>query len=533
LPDPVNTAAQQAALSARRGVAGTGWRGALSVFGAAAAILWLAQRRRLGLYDEGIMLTGGWLVGQGQVPYRDFYYMYGPAPLYLIAAAFKLFGTSALTMRALDCAIKAVLVVLLRRLGEVVAGPRGGWATAGLALVWMIGIASYAYPVWTSASLGAGAVLMLTRGNWRAELYGGVLAGLSLIARYDLGFGGVAALGCVLAWKKAAEADHGPVRAALRGVLPFAAGCALVGVPLLGLSLALGLTHDLVDQLVVLQLRYYGEYRRLDWPGAAFSEDLVFYVPVLATALALAGGAAFSAERRGSRAAGRADWAVRFLCLLAMAFFMKSIVRKSAIHVAASLMISLPLATACARRLVGHWRETGLAVKALAALGAVMLAVPSAIIAVDAVVKSSALPRRADEAVMEGLLVPADLRAAISTITARTAPDEPIFVATSDNDRAFVNDLSAYFLARRKPATRWYTYDAGLHASAPVQAAIIGDLERTGTRYVLLSRAYEGVREPNLSSVSSGVTLLDDYLAARFRVVGVYGVYSVLERVPS
>ena len=66
-----------------------------------------------------------------------------------------------------------------------------------------------------------------------------------------------------------------------------------------------------------------------------------------------------------------------------------------------------------------------------------------------------------------------------------------------------------------------------------MQVAIIGDLERTGTRYVLLSRAYEGVREPNLSSVSSGVTLLDDYLAARFRVVGVYGVYSVLERVPS
>lgn len=534
MPDPLEPAVPHQSLKTRRGVAKQGLIGTLAVFLLAVLVLWLAQRRRLGLYDEGIMLTGGWLVGQGRVPYRDFYYMYGPAPLYLIALTFKAFGTSVLTVRALDCAIKALLVLLLRRLSVIAAGRRAEWPVTVVALVWMAGIASYNYPVWLSASMAASAILLLLRGTRRSELAGGAIAGLSLMARYDLGLGSVAALGCVLAWKKASEAGSFSLRAAVRDVLPFAAGVALVAVPMIIGVFAMGMTGEVIEDLVVLQLRYYSSYRRLDWPGAEVNEDLIFYFPVLVAVLALSSGAVFAKERDTTQpGADRAIWAVRFLCLLVLAFFMKGIVRKSAIHVSTALMMALPLAAATARRVLGNWRGAKMPVKALFGLSVLVLAVPSAVVGVDAVMKSSALPALPGEAMMEGLLVPADLRGAVALVDARTRPDEPIFIGTTHSDRAFVNDLSAYFLARRVPATRWHTYDAGLHASAPVQSAIIGDLERTGTRIALVSRAYEQVREPNLSAVSSGVTLLDRYLAEQFRVIGVFGVYSVLERVPA
>jgi hypothetical protein len=47
-------------------------------------------------YDEGIVLLGADRVLRGDVPYRDFWTLYGPATFYLPAAAFRLFGETVL-----------------------------------------------------------------------------------------------------------------------------------------------------------------------------------------------------------------------------------------------------------------------------------------------------------------------------------------------------------------------------------------------------------------------------------------------------
>ena len=79
-------------------------------------------------FDEGLALQAARRVAQGQVPYRDFLWAYGPAQIYILGGLFKLFGTSLLQWRILralvDGAVALAVFVLARR--EV--GPR--WALA-------------------------------------------------------------------------------------------------------------------------------------------------------------------------------------------------------------------------------------------------------------------------------------------------------------------------------------------------------------------------------------------------------------------
>ena len=69
----------------------------------------------------------------------------------------------------------------------------------------------------------------------------------------------------------------------------------------------------------------------------------------------------------------------------------------------------------------------------------------------------------------------------------------------------------------------------GVVTTAPVQTEIVGSLRRAHTRVVVrwLDPRAEQV-EPNGSSRSSGVHILDDYLKAHYRPLARYGVYQVL-----
>src|SRR5512143_3906070 len=65
-----------------------------------AYIGWLAASRFvLVMNDEGIYLDGALRVFHGQMPYRDFFSITGPGTFALIAASFRLFGTTLLAAR--------------------------------------------------------------------------------------------------------------------------------------------------------------------------------------------------------------------------------------------------------------------------------------------------------------------------------------------------------------------------------------------------------------------------------------------------
>ncbi len=63
-----------------------------------------------------------------------------------------------------------------------------------------------------------------------------------------------------------------------------------------------------------------------------------------------------------------------------------------------------------------------------------------------------------------------------------------------------------------------------------VQQEIAGDLEKHHVRFLVLSRETDMVNEPNDSSQDSGVTILDDYIRAHFRLVIEFGPYASWRR---
>src|SRR5439155_1593301 len=76
-------------------------------------------RRGVEPFDQGLTLQAARRVAEGQVPYRDFLWPYGPALPYLLAGSFKAFGTSLMWWRILrslvDAGVALVVYVLIRR----------------------------------------------------------------------------------------------------------------------------------------------------------------------------------------------------------------------------------------------------------------------------------------------------------------------------------------------------------------------------------------------------------------------------------
>jgi hypothetical protein len=105
-------------------------------------------------------------------------------------------------------------------------------------------------------------------------------------------------------------------------------------------------------------------------------------------------------------------------------------------------------------------------------------------------------------------------------------PPERIFVGSTRHDRLYFNDVIFYFLSERESATGYHELHPGSATTEAVQSRIVRDLADVDT--IVLASILS--QEKNLSALSSGVTLLDDYIHRSYRVVYREAGYQVLQR---
>ena len=514
-------------------------------------------------YDEGLMLVGADRVLQGDVPYRDFWTLYGPGGFYSLAGLFEVFGETAWVGRVFDAAAKTAIVAfsyfLVLYFGRRSLALIGATLTLGL----MMYLKSYGAPIFSALAAALAAVLALSRlattGSWQAAATAGVATGVTLLIRHDVGLYTLVAEVMVM-WRL----GHGDgtsvgTERSRRIWLAFASALAIIVTPAVVLLLVAVPVGDLYRDLIDIAIFIYPQNRSLPFPPVdeALREALerrsmgslaalLVYVPILAVVIAAAGEWWRWNDRRRAVSrvrgvpgvpGGASELVFQMLILLSALYFLKGLVRVSPLHMGPSLVTSIVLLSASAAR-----ARSRLVRKTLSGIAALALA----LVILKPLIGAGGSRNAASIVSGRWLIDAADLcsRRALPRLRCMTLDPSQlivaewllshgsrghlIYVGPGRHDKIFANDLAIYFAAESTPATKWHDSHPGVQTTLDVQRFMIGELRSKPVKYVVLDRVWDDLIEPNASARSSGVTVFDDFVRSHFAPVFASGTLTVL-----
>jgi hypothetical protein len=534
----------------------------LLMVAAAALYMWPGMVAPLNIYDEGLIVFGAVRVLQGEMPYRDFWTQYSPGQLYVLAALFKVFGTSIMVERWWDVVSRAVLALALSLVAGRLASRKAALAVWLLAVMWLQYYGFFGYPIFQGLAFSLLSMYAMLRAfesvSARWLFAAGGLLGLAFIFRHDMAvYVGAAQLLVLLPlagrfWVDGAWAVVARAQMVLRRLLPYVAGAACVAAPVIIFFVAVVPMRELAQQLFIFPLVEFPKVRDLPYPPLKWRpEDLPFYAPFLIFALAgmvvvagigadRSGGASQTVQRFGKFAppdrSETRQYAIAMLILFGLFGFNQARVRSDTIHTVHFFLVSATL-------LPVLWRGFGTVAKPSALSSVISLIGLTLFVAL--LVNPLDRYKRTLEArretqfiadsrnslpVAQGVRVDLGQQFAVGTIKTLTRPADYVYVGLLRHDRVFANDVMFYFLMQRRSPTRYHELHPGLVNTAPVQQEMVADLERHQVKYVVLTDMFEGAKEPNDSGKSSGVTFLDDYIKKNYRLYAQLGTYRVLRR---
>ena len=479
----------------------------LALVALAAALGGFTIRRGIGPHDEGLMLEAGARIARGQLPYRDFWTNYPPGQWLVIAGLDKVFGASLLSWRILRVVLDAVVTLLAYRLARREAPERFA-LTVAVAVAGAMAFPLGAGPNAAALALALGAALAARR----APVWAGVLAGLSILFRIEIGLAAVAAVALT-----APRGRRG--RAALAGGLTGAVALApfFAAAPGAMLSDTFGFWAKQDLQRLPFPLDFDGPLRP--------SKLIEFYLPLIL--LVSLGAWAVAAVRR-ARTGPRLTPAALALVPLAVVGAAYLLARTDEFHLLPLAAVApLLLGTMAAGERWGPLRLVLLLLLVLILahgldrqLGQALH--PPALADVPGPAGDGVQTSPADARALTGLT--ADVRALLR-------PGEPLFVANPRHDLVRVGDPLLYVILDHPNPTRYDVMQPGVVTTAPVQREIVRELQRSHTRVVVRWLDPTASRpEPNGAGRSSGVHVLDRFLASAFRPQARFGYYAVLVR---
>jgi hypothetical protein len=520
------------------------------VFLVAYLLLFCGMSRRPGMYDEGIVLTGAMRVAAGQIPHRDFYFIYGPAEIYALAGLFKAFGPSLLVERLFDLLIKALLVTSVY--GIVASYCRRSIAVfvSVITVLWLFGMSEFGLAI-TPVSLFnvVGSALLLPvfagRVSTRRMLAAGAVSGAASLFRYDTGIALLGIHACVIAIAVYLRSNStaNRLRTFASTFWPYLLAFALLtGLPALyyfSVAPAAPLFHD----IILFPGKYYARARNLPFPPLSVRglENLGIYLPIAIAGVSLYGLVKLRLPGKEWR-----GFLITFGLLLAV-MYVKGLVRVAVVQMYLAIIPSLLLIAVLYQHQSAFSRPVRIAISWLMWLSAV----PALWSALHEIrleyLQQSALVSLTQNASAERkawckmtgpltrgycFLPEEDRMHAIAFISSHTQPGQPLYVGLSHHDRIVANDNLIYFATQRLPATHWSHFDPDLQNRYDIQAQMVSELEEKAPSYIVLDSEFESSREPNDSAKSSGVTLLDDYIHDKYQPSETFGTMSIWRRRP-
>ncbi len=544
--------------------------------------LFLTMDRVINIYDEGVILTGAMRVNAGDIPHRDFYVMYGPAEFYLLSWLFDIFGQSVIVERVFDLVIRAGIVTIVYASLTLYCRKTIAIFAAVICALSLSFVGHHGYPVYPALllTIGSSMILLQIFARNTSVLYpllAGLLTGLAALFRYDVGFFAFIAhiFAAILILSQSKHGQNKKVRYIFHKLMPYVLAS---GVPVVAMLIWYGFNgalYSFIHDVITFPSENYNRTRGLPFPGFSYTIShpimWIIYLPIVIACFAL-----LSFLKRDfllsksyphssisdvfSRTNG-----IEFLIvfsLLTIMFYLKGIVRVGAEQLQLALIPSMMILALLMEISITNTRWFKVMMVTLAAISCIsswnagykIVIIQSSsffktktertshrnnLVLSDVpefykLLSSSGISKIEVDSVgppvsrkTSAFFVDPDREAAIRFIVQNTSPDERIFIGLSRHDIVFWNDVSSYFQANRLPATKWHHFDPGLQTSAKIQSEIIDDLERNKPGYIWLESTWENHSESNESVISSGVTILDEYIRGKYKLDRNFGQISV------
>jgi hypothetical protein len=538
------------------------------VFAASFLILFIGMSRLSNVYDEGLALTGAMRVAAGQIPHRDFYANYGPAQFYVLAGLFKIFGESLVVERLFDLFIKAALVTWVYALTSSYCRRTVAVCTSLVTVLWLFGLPNLSGTANVPASLlnliSSTLILpvFLSRVSPRRMFTAGALVGAATLFRYDTGLALVGIHACVVIIAIYCKSTSSRLQAMASALWPYLLGAALMIVLPALYYLSVAPFHDFAFDMIIYPSRYYHGGRNLPFPTIDLKglENLEVYLPVAAIAISLYVAFAGLFGVRGNDAVSLGSTSEQkkwhgfllMFALLALVMYLKAFVRMSVYQLNLCIIPALLLIAVLFEHRLSFPRLLRISVLGLVGLS-VVSATWSALHEVRFLqIRHSSVPEyiyssargtmpeaettwcKLKKSLTKGFCFfpEIDRVRTIEFIDNHTAPDQELYVGATRHDRIFANDNLIYFGSQRLPATKWSHFDPFLQNTYEIQTEMVHELAANAPPYIVLNSEFDLVREANDSSISTGVTLLDEYIRSKYRPVQSFGMMSIWQRIP-
>jgi hypothetical protein len=519
------------------------------------------------MYDEGIVLTGAMRIAAGQIPHRDFYFIYGPAQVYGLVVLFKIFGTSLLVERLFDLFIKALLVASVYAIASFHCRRTIAVFISIVTLLWLFGLNEFGLattPISFLNLVGSSLILpvLVGRVSPKRMAAAGAISGAAALFRYDTGIALVFIHTCVIsiAIYLRFKGTRNRLLMFASTFWPYLFGFAFSTIPPAIYYISVAPLADLFQDIIIFPAKYYHRSRNVPFPGLSLKglENLGVYLPI-----AIAGISLYvlveprlrprvRAAAHSESIAQQQEWHGFLLTfgLLLVVMYLKGLVRVGPVQMYLAIIPSLLLVAVLFQHRSTFARPIRISISCLLALSLVPaawsalhqvrlddlwhLSVAQRMFALTRNVRPEAETAwcKTPNPLTRGLcFLPEDDRMhAIEFINDHTRPGQTLYSGLNHHDRVFANDNLIYFATQRMPATRWSHFDPDLQNRYDIQTQMVHELERNAPPYIVLDAEFDLVREPNDSSKSSGVTLLDDYIHEKYQPEETFGTMSVWQR---
>lgn len=485
----------------------------------------LVFRSEPNIFDEGISLACATRIMDGEIPYRDYWALYTPGEYYLLAGFMSVFGKTMFVERSADIVVRLILLLLsldvLRRL------PSTRWNKVIVYSIALIlgGIALFTYAIFPALVFSFSTLLLLSStsasGFSTRAFVAGLFAGLSTLFRLDFGAYTIltilATTFVLFVFKKAT------LRHAVMYILAVSCGY-LVGIlPLVFLSFFTGI-QPLYEQLYKFPSGELLAIRHLSLPslGPIFTETdpldkiikrwlvmgSAFYGSICINLIGL------GLSVRQMRLEVKPISVLHFgISVLGLFFIAQAVNRCDHGHCIPQILCAIVgLAISLGYRIEESWHRKKRAILYFAVGLFVFWSLIPAVQRFESSVKHFEIWKTHNPLpVSSGVYFDSPSSNAVQYVRSVTKPNDYILVVNTRHDKILLTNVIVYFLAERRCPIPYHDIHHGIITREDVQREVIDSLKRKNVQWLIMTNIKDS-QEPNLTSVSSGVHILDEYI---------------------